>query len=131
MIRKSKMKIVSYKDRQVDCQKQVDVYRCLTRKGKIYSIRQNGIVVGHSEHIILKDCKFIVNEAGKEKAIETHTRNVHAYIKGTLANNIKIKDILSLVVYNPFVERKFTSGKNEVNSSELVIINKEGVMAKL
>lgn len=98
--------IIPFKGREVDLSKRVHVYRCLNRKGRIFSVRQNGYVVGHTEEITLKDVKFVVNKAGKNKAIETMQRNVHAYIDGLITSNNSFEGITP-ITYNPFVHRKF------------------------
>lgn len=73
----------SYKGRRVNYNKEVKVYRNLTRKpGVWYSIVQNGKVVAHSEFVLLFDVKFEVNEAGRQRMLKSGHKNVHAYAVG-------------------------------------------------
>lgn len=57
--------ITPYKDRVIDYSKPVRVYRDL--HNKCYSIQQNGKVVAHAEQLELKECRFIVNQAGRRR----------------------------------------------------------------
>ena len=102
------LKMEPFKGREIDYDKPVEVYRCLNRKGKIFSIRQNGLVVAHTGAFILKDCELIVNKAGKKRSMETGERNVHAFIKGYLTDIYDIKLTMSwLLRYDPFSELGF------------------------
>jgi hypothetical protein len=135
--------IVPYKNRKIDTQAEVDVYRCLPRKGKIYSLRQNGLVVGHATAITLKDCKFVIHKAGQLRARKTKTRNVHAHIRGFLDlkaqynYNALNDDKLPLQVeYQPFKYDEFTvvkmHGENTtriIQYADEVLVNVNGVTA--
>lgn len=101
------MSLVPFKKRIIDDNVQVEVYRNLNN-GK-YSIRQRGLVVAHSDTIHLKNVTFVVRKAGKEKAIETKQRNVHAFVKGYLDYNSKAlyDSFMIQVKYNPFKEIGF------------------------
>ena len=136
-------KITSFKNREINFDKPVKVYRNLTRKGKIYSIQQNGLVVGHGTCITMSNCKFKVNPSGKKRALETGIRNVHAYIEG----NIALKGVMGTtaqeaeerndqlpakITYYPFDKKGFvcknlTIDPYEVKGAMGVIINKYGV----
>jgi hypothetical protein len=135
--------IVPYKKRKLDPTLPVDVYRCLPRKGQIYSIRQKNLVVGHATHITLKDCKFHVNKAGQLRARISKERNVHAHIKGMLdltarySVNALNNDALPLKVeYQPFKFDQFTVTRVEgkqvftpIEYADEVIVNVNGVTA--
>ena len=58
----------------------VYVYRNL-RSG-LWSIRVNGIVVCHTDYIVLKDVEFKVNQAKRNKVLATRQKNVHAFVTG-------------------------------------------------
>jgi len=117
--------ILLYKNRYINPDKKVEVYRCLNRKGKIYSIRQRGVVVAHTDNIVLEDCEFVVNASGKKKAIETKERNVHAFIRGTIID----KEVVPLerVTYHPFSEVGFVSNGEVIEKAKGVVINHSGV----
>ena len=58
----------------------VDVYFNLTKR--VFSIRQNGVVINHKRNVILKDAKFIVSEKGRQRVLKQRRKNVHAIIRG-------------------------------------------------
>lgn len=59
------------------------VYGC-----PIYSICQNGRVVGYSNNLVLENVRVRIYEAGQRKAKETQRKNVHAYFVGKLAPRV-------------------------------------------
>ena len=44
----------------------------------------SGLVIGHSDHVVLKTVGFYVGKAGHEKVGEQGCKNVHAYARGFL-----------------------------------------------
>lgn len=99
----------SYKNRKLDFNQPVEVYRCLNRKGKIYSLRQNGLVVGHTSKVVIANPEFIINPSGKLRCIKENKRNVHAYVKGFVQNykDIRMSKYLGMLVYNPYKHKSF------------------------
>ena len=69
-----------YKNRALDFSKTVDVYFNLHLR--VWSIRQAGRVVAHSEFVSLVDCAFVVNEAGRQRVLIEKKKNVHAFVRG-------------------------------------------------
>lgn len=138
-------RITLFKDREIDFYKPVMVYRNLNRKGKVYSIKQNGLVVAHTTCLTMSNCEFKVNQSGKKRALETTQRNVHAYIEG----KITLRGIMGTtaelaeernynlpakISYYPFDEKGFvcenlSDEPYEVKGAMGVIINKYGVSA--
>lgn len=110
-----------YKGREIDYTKPVRVYRNLNKKGQVYSIQQNGVVVAHTKEFVLKDVKFIINKAGKERAIKTKTRNVHAFIEGYLGD---IDDVLlefsHILKYQPFDKKGFYTSSYLLREASVV-----------
>lgn len=127
-----KNEIISFKGRVFNKNKPIDVYRNLNRKGKVYSVRQEGVVVGHATAICISNVEFVVNKSGKERAMKTKTRNVHAFIRGfyTEMPNKKSKDE-NRVFYSPFAAIGFhkieNKRKKEIKNALRIIINEEGV----
>lgn len=67
----------------------VFVYRNLNQKGNVFSIKTmegplKGRVVGHATGLFLKNCKFTVSEAGRQRVLKEKRKNVHAGIVGDL-----------------------------------------------
>ena len=72
-----------------------------------YSIRQSGRVIGHTDSIVLRDAKFNVAPAGRDKVRATGVKNVHATVSGYVDTDMH--DYLMIdcndhdyVAYNPF-----------------------------
>ena len=64
----------------------VEIYRNLHKK--CFSIRKNGKVVDYlyaDQELHLVDVKFRVQPAGRERVRREKKKNVHAYVKGTVA----------------------------------------------
>jgi hypothetical protein len=130
--------ITPFKNRVIDEKQPVLLYRNLTRKGRIYSLKQNGLVVAHTTAICLKNVEFVINKAGKKQAIKTKIRNVHAFIKGYVTGSgmgttAKVNCLPVVVKYDPFSELGFyhelTIKKKEMRGALFVIANHEGVKA--
>ena len=66
-----------------DCGEPVGfVYRNLNKN--CWSIRINGLVAIHAEHVILKEAQFKVSEAGRQRVLKEKRKNVHAGVQGRL-----------------------------------------------
>ena len=100
---------------------EVDVYFNVTRK--VFSIRQDGIVIAHRSNLFLTHSKFIVRESGQKRVRETGHKNVHAFVRGMWDQKDyhTFKDLLlwRWVAYNPkrdnffMVQNKFDPSKYE------------------
>ena len=91
--------------------KRVQVYYNI-RRGD-YSVRQSGRVIDHVDSIILRDVRFNVAPAGRDKVRATGVKNVHATVTGFVVvqswrhiplNESKNYDFVS---YNPFKYDQF------------------------
>ena len=82
---------------------------------KCYSVRQNGRVVDHADSVVLTDCRFLVQPAGREKVRRTGVKNVHASVTGVVIPahpkapviiatdcNFMMSDDYDYVSYNPY-----------------------------
>jgi len=96
----------------------VEIYRNL--HNDTFSIRRNGKVVKHLanwQSIFLKDVKFAVQPAGREKVRREGKKNVHAFIRGTYLapstfphTTSEFKDkCTEWVTYNPYQNDHFTA----------------------
>lgn len=65
------------------------------------SVRKDGLVVMHTDSVVLDDCSFRVQPAGLEKARRTGVRNVHAYVSGHWTNEEAARDGTK-VKYDPW-----------------------------
>jgi hypothetical protein len=130
--------IIPFKNRLIDKHKQIKVYRNLHKKGKWYSIKQDNLVVAHAKRLCLSNPRFLINQSGKDRAINEKQRNVHAFIVGYLKQSgmgqTALDNLPATIKYEPFSEYGFfcdnlTVNKFEVLSAEFCIINENGVSA--
>ena len=108
----------------LDVDKPVDVYRNL-QKG-CWSVRQAGIVKYHTNYVFLRDVKFTVSQAGRNRVLREKRKNVHAFIRGTLAipktMPKEIDNQFTPVTYNPYKHHAFirTDTEYSVRTAEWV-----------
>jgi len=88
----------------IDPTKKVRVYRNLHKK--CVSVKQGSLVRCHATNVVLRDCKFIVSEAGQKRVREEGKKNVHAFIEGYVVPASKSLELLDFgwetVYYNPY-----------------------------
>ncbi len=126
------MRINTYKNRHIDYSKPVDFYRCLNRKGFVFSLRQNGLVIGHTDKIVLKDCTMVINKSGKDRCLKTKTRNVHAFVTGLIGNFEDIKNIFTFNLnYNPFETNGFYCSQGPINKCNVLYLQDKKVMIQI
>lgn len=99
MITKTKPNDPRYK---IDESRSVEVYRNLHKQ--CYSIKQDGLVKAHADHITLKECTFHVNEKGRDRVRKTRRKEVHAWVKGFLSKctDYLCNSELNRIHYNPY-----------------------------
>lgn len=92
----------------------VNVHRNLNWMGGAgFSILDRSFrVIERKLFVVLQDCKFVVHPSGNKRAMETGTRNVHAFVRGELVSNTNMVPNtkpagLVEVGYNPFDDRGF------------------------
>lgn len=134
-------KISPFKGRSIDFDRKVYVYRNLVRKGVVYSIMQDNLVVGHATCLTMRDCKFIIKKSGQNRARKTGHRNVHGFIygmisldgvMGTDAKRLEDKNskLPVSITYNPFKYDGFVNSDGEIISEAGgVCLNKSGISA--
>jgi len=84
--------------------KRVEVYRNLHTD--CFSVRHNGKVIDAVHSCLLKDVTFVVQPAGRAKVLRERKKNVHAFVRGTRVDEIKIK-VGQPLVYNPYKRDSF------------------------
>ncbi len=106
-----------FKGRKPNLARPVYLYRNLNGDEKhLYSVKQDGLVVGHTNRMILTDVAFLVSKAGQARVRQTKRKNVHAYIRGKIAKKGAMgsdgRDAHRWPVkveYNPYRDREFMS----------------------
>ena len=90
----------------------VDVYYNLHKK--LFSIRHNGRVIKHTTHVDLVDATFVVQPAGRAKVLAEGKKNVHAFVRGTLAKEVQpLAAKGRQVTYNPYKYASFVDAITE------------------
>lgn len=86
------MQIIPFKNRILDINKPVKIYRNLHSKDKNYSfsVMQNRLVVGHTGDLFMSNCTFLVNKNIQQKVRQNKRKLVHAFIKGTVINILPV-----------------------------------------
>jgi len=112
----------------------VDVYFNL-HKNKL-SVRSRerasyGKVINHVDSILLKDCTFVVNPAGRKRVLKEQRKNVHAYVRGEITQNGCWEGSSRTVTYNPYKYDSFVYIDTEktVSKADYVVINGKEIMA--
>lgn len=121
--------MAAYKGRRPDPSKRVEVYRNLNNG--MWSVRQEGKIIFHCNRLVLRDARYRVQDAGRERVRKEGRKNVHAYISGYLSNvrgyHRETKDLPkdkdgclrdARVSYNPYTDEHFMcptrDGKNRM-----------------
>jgi|TARA_R110000851_G_scaffold319347_1_gene483664 hypothetical protein len=100
--------IESFKGRGIDTDLPVKIYRCLNRKGVVFSVQQKGKVIGHTSDFTLFNAVFKISKSGQKRARESSVRNVHAFAVGSaIGSSIGEQKKRERVKYNPFLNDFF------------------------
>ena len=127
MKKESRPKILSGKSHYEKCKEllkdgPVEVYKNL-HKG-LWSVRQNGRVVFHTDYICLKKCSFVVGKKGRERVVRERQKNIHAFVRGLLCDPRETPFIVDYewnpVTYNPYKSDSFVCYGEKVSSAAYV-----------
>lgn len=80
---------------------------------KVWSIKclKTNKVVGYENTLILKNCKFKVSEAGRQRVLSTGHKNIHAGVVGEIIEDFQFEN-LEEVTYNPRTLSTFVKVKD-------------------
>tara|TARA_R110002153_G_scaffold105200_1_gene243484 strand:+ start:881 stop:1276 length:396 start_codon:yes stop_codon:yes gene_type:complete len=96
----------------IDLNRRVYVYFNLHKK--VWSVRQDGRIAEHTNHIMLRDARFLVGQAGRKKVLEEKRKNVHAGISGYIVDRVpNVPDFCTTVSYNPYKNETFINFATE------------------
>jgi hypothetical protein len=84
-------------------------------------------VIKHVDRIDLRDVRFKVSEAGRQRVLREKRKNVHAFIEGEESSFYAYLD--SKVTYNPYKYEKFYNGKKYVDKAEYAVIMGRTILA--
>ena len=101
-----------FKGRDVHSATRLFVYRNLhENQGKWSLFALDGphanFVVAHANHVVLDNVTWRVSLPGRQRAVMTRQRNVHAGVVGTLSDTEPVDVDWQRVSYNPFTSDHF------------------------
>jgi len=102
--------MIPFKNRSLNPIQTVKVYRNLHAKDSSckYSVMQNRLVIGHTDDLWLRDCRFIVSAFGRDRVLRDGRRNVHAFIEGFVFSGLVDSSSRVKIEYNPYYQSKFS-----------------------
>jgi hypothetical protein len=119
--------------------RRVEVYRNLNvdEASTVYSLRdaKTGKVLAHVDNVDLADVDFKVGESGRQKVLQTKTKNVHAFVIGTVrAFNVaeELPEGGKAATYNPFKYDSFVlkdDPTTKLQTAQTAFLGKGGVTA--
>jgi hypothetical protein len=125
-----------FKNRMIDPEVPVKVYRNLGHAPGDFSIMQKGLVVAHADEVVLQDVTFRVSNAGRNRVLDEKRKNVHAFAVGTLSESKEVRDRTMEygveVTYNPYNANHFyvlRAPSLAVSGAHSVFLGKGGVRA--
>lgn len=97
-------------------------------KGQSY-----GKVIKYVDEIILENCRFIVQPAGRARVLKEKKKNVHAFVRGRINFNPKISGLDNPieVTYNPYKCGAFVERETQapIYEADIVKINGKKITA--
>jgi hypothetical protein len=96
---------------------QVEAYWNLHKR--CYSVRHLGRVILHASDLQVLDARLVVQEGGRQRVLREQRKNVHAFVRGTLAGYVQLGKVEGFgtlyhgqgpvlpVSYNPFAGPTF------------------------
>lgn len=104
---------------------------------QLFSVRQDGIVIGYFTSALLRNATFKVNQKGRMQVRKEKRKNVHAFVCTTEIFDVTkwdcaLFDKQDTVTYNPYKHRTFVrvSNRKPIREAEWVylrtLVNEEG-----
>lgn len=118
--------MIGYKERSIQADYPSEVYYNLHKH--CFSMVQDGLVVLHTDMIVLENVIFKVSEAGRQRVLSEGRKNVHARVKGTFkgiaADNL---NGFREAYYNPYKVETFVdylTGEPIFEAAEVILVAK-------
>lgn len=107
--------------------RRVRCYRNLHKKCFSVVDTKTNRVFKHQFHVVLRDARFTVREAGRQRVLREKRKNVHAFVKGELVEtNFQFPDCVPKEAwYNPYETEKFVDKETGevVDRARLVLLS--------
>lgn len=102
----------------------MQVYYNLHRKCLSITNRK-GIVIDYRDRVVLRDAEFFVSEAGRQRVLKERKKNVHAKIRGYLADDLSAPVDPRKVRYNPYLFETFVYADTEepIHHAAVVVVD--------
>lgn len=120
------------KGRQLKADQEVFVYFNLHKK--CFSVKdvKSGLVVAHTDNIVLYDVTFKVSESGRQRVLREQKKNVHAGVRGKVWSNVRgsvLTDLMTEATYNPYKYKTFVTKETEtpVEEASMVILDNKRI----
>jgi len=84
-----------------------------------------GLVLGHADHVILKNAKFVVRPKGRERVLKEKKKNVHAGVVGEVVSYVGAESGPEVAItYNPYKYSTFVVKETEepIEQAEYVVL---------
>jgi len=116
------------------------IFRNLHHKGVVYSVRNSeGKTIAHSNSVLIRNAKFIVQPAGLARVRREKKKFVHAGVRGEVvldpieaANIIKNMDQSKTAYYNPYKTDHFVDiENNKLDKADYVLLTSDGDKSKV
>lgn len=110
----------------------VDVYRNLHKNTWSIRSRATGLVVEHSNDVLVKDATFVVQPAGRKKVLREQKKNVHAFVRGVVEALPRVTTFDTpcdvQVKYNPYKADHFYEAETgeAVSEAPIVVLDTQG-----
>jgi hypothetical protein len=116
------------------------IFRNLHHKGVVYSVRNSeGKTIAHSNSVLIRNAKFVVQPAGLARVRREKKKFVHAGVRGEVvldpieaANIIKNMDQSKTAYYNPYKTDHFVDVENnKLDKADYVLLTSDGDKSKV
>lgn len=116
------------------------IFRNLHLKGVVYSVRNSeGKTIAHSNSVLIRNAKFVVQPAGLARVRREKKKFVHAGVRGEVvldpieaANIIKNMDQNKTAYYNPYKTDHFVDVENnKLDKADYVLLTSDGDKSKV
>lgn len=110
----------------------VDVYKNLHKNTWSIRDRATGRVVEHSDNVLVKDAKFVVQPGGRKRVLMEARKNVHAFVRGTIEPLPRVTTFETpcnvQVKYNPYEADYFYKVETGevVTEAPIVVLDTQG-----
>lgn len=106
-----------------------------------WSMRQKGIVIGHTKQLVAEDCSFRVGKAGRKRVLDEGRKNVHAFASSKKCDvapfNVESDEFYKSlgyveISYNPFKADHFyvkETGERVDHADRVILFPNKRVMA--